>query len=244
VRILIVDDEPLARQRLRSQLQEIDAGVVVAEADNGISALEEVAAADADIVLLDIRMPGMDGLETARHLTRLPRPPHVIFTTAYDEHALAAFETQALAYLVKPIRTERLREALTRAALIDAGRQSIAQQQPDGLGRRQHVSAMVGGALRLMPLNEVVYFQADQGYVSAVSAQSQLLLEESLRSLEDEFSDRFVRIHRNALVNIEHVAGLHKQSDGNVVVVFKDCPAQLVVSRRLLTGVRKRLRDS
>lgn len=241
--ILIVDDEPLARQRLRSQLEDLGIGVVIGEADNGLSALSQAAELNPEVVLLDVRMPGMDGLEAARHLGRLPKPPHIIFTTAYDEHALAAFETQALAYLLKPVRSERLHEALTRAVMLSAGREIMTVEVPIDLGRRRHVSALVAGALRLMPLSEVVYFRADQGYVSAVSATTRLLLEESLRSLEDEFGDAFVRVHRNALVNLDQVEGLHKDAGGNFVVAFKAREERLVVSRRLVAGVRKRLRS-
>jgi len=243
MKILIVDDEPLARQRLRWQVEDLNCGEVVAEADNVVAAIEQAEAVIPDVVLLDVRMPGMDGLEAARHLARLDKPPLVIFTTAYDEHALAAFETQALAYLLKPVRSERLSEALQRAVMMRAGREIVVAGSSDGLGRRRHVSAMVGGSLRLMPLSTIFYFQADQGYVSAVSDNTRLLLEESLRSLEEEFSDDFARVHRNALVNLNKLEGLRKDDEGNNVVVFNGCDDRLVVSRRLLAGVRKRLRS-
>ena len=242
MKILIVDDEPLARRRLSSQIADLGAGDVVGEADNGITALAEVAARQPDVVLLDVRMPGMDGLETARHLRRLPAPPVIIFTTAYDEHALAAFESQALDYLLKPVRSERLREALRRAEMFSAGREVMSVPRIP-LGRRRHVSAIVGGTLRLMPIADVIYFQADQGYVSAVAADSQLLIEDSLRALEDEFVDEFVRIHRNALVQRAHVRALDKDTSGNVVVVLNGRSERLMVSRRLLGQVRKRLRS-
>lgn len=242
MRILIVDDEPLARRRLSSQIADLGVGEVVGEADNGIAALAEVAAQHPDVVLLDVRMPGMDGLEAARHLRRLPAPPVIIFTTAYDEHALAAFESQALDYLLKPVRSERLREALRRAEMFTAGREVLAEEPRGALGRRRHVSAIVGGTLRLMPIADVMYFHADEGYVSAVAADSWLLIEDSLRALEDEFGDDFVRIHRNALVQRAHVRALDKDASGNVVVVFDARAERLVVSRRLLSQVRKRLR--
>lgn len=241
--ILIVDDEPLARQRLRWQLDDLRLGVVVGEADTGLAALEQAAALKPDVVLLDVRMPGMDGLEAAGHLARLDKPPLVIFTTAYDEHALAAFEKQALAYLLKPVRSERLQEAIERAEMMCAGRELLRSPAPDLPGQRRHVSAMVAGNLRLLSLDDIFYFQADQGYVSAVADNDRLLLEDSLRSLEEEFSERFARVHRNALVNLSRVEGLHKDTDGNTVVAFNGCPDRLVVSRRLLAGVRKRLRS-
>ncbi len=241
--VLIVDDEPLARRRLVSMLEELGAGTVVGEADNGLAALAETERLAPDVVLLDVRMPGMDGLEAARHLASLPRPPLVIFTTAYDEHALAAFEARAIAYLLKPVRGEKLGEALERARHLRAGREAYDDAARGALGQRRHVSAMVGGNLRLMPLDEVIYFQADQGYVSAIAARDRLLLEESLRALEEEFGDEFVRVHRNALVNVAHVEGLRRDEDGNSVVVFDALEDRPVVSRRLLSAVRKRLRQ-
>ncbi|MGE0482520.1 MAG: LytR/AlgR family response regulator transcription factor [Gammaproteobacteria bacterium] len=243
MRILVVDDEPLARRRLCSQLAELGYEDVVGEAADGLEALAAVAAHGPDLVLLDVRMPGMDGLEAARHLARLEVPPLVVFTTAYDEHALAAFETHAVDYLLKPIRTERLGEALLRAAQLRVGRQALAPAVAAIPGQRRHVSAVVGGALRLLPIAEVVYFQADQGYVSAVSPGSRLLIEDSLRALEEEFGEQFVRVHRNALVNPTEVKALERDAEGNTVVVFQRLPERLLVSRRLLGAVRKRLRE-
>ncbi len=244
MRVLIVDDEPLARQRLVAQLGELGFGADIDEAENGLAALARLDVTTPDVVLVDVRMPAMDGLETARHLARLERPPAIIFTTAYDDHALAAFESQALAYLLKPVRSEKLAEALERARLLHAGREAVATPQIEELGSRTHVSAVVGGNLRLLAVREVCYFQADQGYVSAVSATTNLLLEESLRVLEEEFGGLFVRIHRNALVNTAHVDSLRKDVGGNTAVVFKNLDQTLIVSRRLLAGVRKRLRKA
>ena len=243
MRILVVDDEPLARRRLSSQGEDLGIGEIVGEAENGTNALEMVAVCQPDVVLLDVRMPEMDGLEAARHMRRLPSPPAVVFTTAYDDHALAAFEIQALDYLLKPVRSERLHDALKRAEMLVAGRKLLDWDPDSAVGRRQHVSAVVGDSLRLLPVKDVVYLQADQGYVSAVSGDTRLLIEDSLRSLEEEFSDCFVRIHRGALVQPAHVRGLEKDASGNTVVVFEACPDRLVVSRRLLGQVRKRLRD-
>ena len=242
MKILIVDDEPLARRRLASQIDDLAAGEVVGEADDGIACLAAIARLVPDVVLLDVRMPGMDGLEVARHLRLLEQPPIVIFTTAYDQHALAAFETHALDYLLKPVRSERLREALHRAASLCLAREVLAEQTASALGHRRHVSAIVGGALRLLPVTEILYFHADQGYVSAVAVNAQLLIEDSLSALEAEFTADFVRIHRNALVQAAHVRGLERDGDGNVSVVFEARPEKLLVSRRLLAQVRKRLR--
>jgi two-component system, LytTR family, response regulator AlgR len=241
MKILVVDDEPLARRRLCAQIGDLGIGSVVGEAEHGVAALEQTGLLAPDVVLLDVRMPGMDGLEAARHLARLEVPPAVIFTTAYDEHALAAFDAQAMAYLLKPVRSERLREALERAALLSAGRQALAA---DALpGRRRHVSAVVGGHLRLLGVHEINYFQADEGFVSAVAPGTRLLIEDSLRSLEEEFAASFVRVHRNALVNLAAVKALERDAEGNGVIVFHALPERLLVSRRLLVAVRKRLRE-
>ena len=242
MRILIVDDEPLARRRLASQIDDLAIGEVVGEADDGLACLAAIKDLAPEVVLLDVRMPGMDGLEVARHLRNLSAPPIVIFTTAYDQHALAAFESHALDYLLKPVRSERLRDALQRAETLRLGREVLAEQAPTALGRRRHVSAVVGGALRLMPVSDVLYFQADQGYVSAVSKHTSLLLKDSLRALEDEFAADFVRIHRNALLAPAHVRGLERDAEGNISVVLQGRPERLLVSRRLIAQVRKRLR--
>ncbi|MEQ8496966.1 MAG: LytTR family DNA-binding domain-containing protein, partial [Gammaproteobacteria bacterium] len=189
---------------------------------------------------LDVRMPGMDGLEAAQHLAKLAAPPAVVFTTAYDEHALAAFEARAVDYLLKPVRRERLAAALERATVLRAGH--VALTPLDTRGERRHVSAVIGGSLRLLPVAEVVYFQADHGYVSAVAAGERLLIEDTLRALEEEFAAELVRVHRNALVNRAAVKGLERDAEGNTVVVFHAVPERLLVSRRLLGTVRRSLR--
>lgn len=242
MRILVVDDEPLARRRLCGQLADLAMGDVVGEADTGVSALDAVEALRPDVVLLDVRMPDMDGIEAARHLRRLPRPPVVIFTTAYDEHALAAFETQALDYLLKPVRSERLGEALRRAAMLTAGREILNVPATPASGRRRHVSALIGGHLRLLPVADILYFQAEQRYVSAVAATTTLLIEDPLRALEAEFEEDFVRIHRSTLVAPAHVRALEKDAAGNLMVVLAARPERLLVSRRLFSQVRRRLR--
>lgn len=240
-RLLVVDDEPLARERLRQLLAEPGGEDVVGEAGSGLEALAACEALQPDIVLLDIRMPGMDGLETARHLACLPRPPAVIFTTAYDEHALAAFDTHAVDYLLKPVRRERLQAALQRARLLTApGLAGIAQIR--GSAPRTHFSASSKGGLRVVPLPDVLYLQADQGYVTVRHRHGELLIEDSLRALEDEFGASFLRIHRNTLVAFAQVAGLEREADGNFSIRLRECAERLPVSRRLVGEVRRALR--
>ena len=241
MKILIVDDEPLARARLRSLLLELNVGDVVAEAGNGVTALDAVAEVQPELVLLDIRMPGMDGLEAASHLNKLDKPPAVVFTTAYEDHALAAFEANAVDYLLKPIRRERLRSALAKA-------RSLTRAQLDELadadaGARTHLSATLQGNLKLVPVSQVRFLRAEHKYVTARFPDGELVLDESLTQLEAEFAERFLRVHRNALVATAHVRGLQRDNEGRTCIVFDGIDEQVEVSRRLLASVRKVLKS-
>ncbi len=241
MRVLIVDDEPPARHRLAALLAELRTGDVISEAADGRQALELVTSDRPDVLLLDIRMPGMDGLEVAGHLAALDNPPAVIFTTAYDQHALQAFEARALDYLLKPVRRDRLREALERV-----GR--FTRPQLAGLGNgdnaaRTHISATMHGNLTLVPVDDVRFFQADQKYVTVAHPGGQVLIEESLKALEVEFGERFLRVHRNALVAVRHVMALERGEDGRHMVRLKGVEQTLEISRRLLAPVKKRLKE-
>jgi two-component system response regulator AlgR len=241
--ILIADDEPLARDRLRSLLGDHADVVVVGEAGNGREAMDAVERLRPDVVLLDIAMPVMDGLETAHHLGRFDQPPAIVFCTAYDEHALSAFEAAAVDYLVKPVRAERLAAALERARRYVASRPNTAR--PPELPRskpRSHLSARLRGSLRLIPVAEIVYLQADEKYVSVHHAHGEDLIEESLKSLEIEFGDRFMRIHRNCLVAAGALTELRRGADGQAHVVLRGVTTPLEVSRRCLPMLRDRLR--
>ncbi len=240
MKILVVDDEPPARQRLVALVAELALGEVVGEASNGTEALLLSEDRRPDVLLLDIRMPGMDGLEVAAHLGALDAPPAVIFTTAYDSHALAAFEAHAVDYLLKPIRRERLKAAVGKAA-------RLTQAQLEGLRgpkrqARTHIGARMHGNIQLMPVDQVRYFQADQKYVTVRLPGGQVLIEEPLKALEKEFGERFLRIHRNALVAIAYVEALERTQNGGYRVKLKDVDEGLEVSKRLVASVRKRLR--
>lgn len=238
MKCLVVDDEPLARQRL---VRLLDASVecdVCGEAGNGEQTLQEVQQLQPDLVLLDIRMPGMDGLETARHLAQLENPPAVVFTTAYGDHALEAFETQAVDYLLKPIHPARLQQALEKARRLSQAQLQKLQQADVG-GSRTHLCARNRGNLELIPVTEIVYLQADNKYVTVRSRNRQILIEESLKSLEEEFAGGFLRIHRNALVAVASIRGLEKDAEGHCCVVLDGVDERLEVSRRLLPEVRK-----
>lgn len=242
MKILIVDDEPLARQRLRDLLSELEDMEVCGEASNGREALESCETMQPDVVLMDIRMPVMDGLEAARHLSLCEQPPAVIFVTAYDQHALAAFETHAAGYLVKPIRLARLQEVLQRLPRLNRAQLDSVQKQAAGTAARSHLCIRQRGRLQLVPVKDVLYFLAEQKYVTACLHNGEVLLEESLKNLEQEFEDSFVRIHRNALIARSQLAGLDKRKDDQVVVLLRDTDRQLDVSRRHVPGLRKLLR--
>lgn len=242
MRILIVDDEAPARLRLRSVLQAIGGAEVVGEASNGEEALRQVVEHNPDVVLLDIRMPGMDGLECARHLASLATPPAVIFTTAYDRFAIDAFEAQATDYLVKPVRKERLEAALERARRPNAA-QKAALSKSDGQRRRQ-ICARVRDSLRLIDVDNIYYFRADQKYVTVRHTGGEVLIEDSLKSLEEEFGDLFTRIHRNALVATGRIGALEKDANGHFHVRIREIDELLEVSRRLVPEVRKLIRAS
>ena len=239
--MLIVDDEPPARERLHSLLAEIADTEVAGEATNGREALERTHALNPDVVLLDVRMPGMDGLETARHLNVLEEPPAIIFTTAYDQYAVQAFEAHAVGYLLKPVRQEQLAAALTRAGrLTRAQLQRLAAAEAGE--RRSHIAARHRDGLRLIPLEEVQYFLADQKYTTVRHVKGEDLIEDSLRLLESEFGTSFVRIHRNALIGVKYLERIERNAEGQYLVHLRGVPAPLQVSRRMAGELKERFR--
>jgi two-component system response regulator AlgR len=243
LRALIVDDEAPARDRLRRMLGELEDVAVVGEAANGVDALARCASLDPDIVLLDVRMPGMDGIEAARHLGALEEPPAVIFTTAYDEYALAAFETQAVGYLLKPVRREKLARAIRHAARV-AGPQLARLADQAQLGRRRsQICARLGEQLKLVPVADVLYFTAGQKYVTMRHHAGRDLIDESLRALETEFAPDFVRIHRNSLVARQYVSAVERTAEGQLLLRFKLCDDVLPVSRRNAAEALRQIRS-
>jgi len=238
LRVLVVDDEPLARERLSHLVEELPAVELAGVAASGEEALLLAGRLRPEVVLLDIRMPGMDGLETAHHLARMPEPPAVIFTTAFDQHALAAFDAQAAGYLLKPVRQDKLQEALERAR-----RPTRAQlaRIAEGTGEaRTRIAVRARDELRLIPVEDIVCFIAEQKYTTLRHLAGEELIEESLRSLEEEFAERFVRVHRNSLVAVAHIEGIERDDDGHQSVRLRG-GAMLPVSRRLATEVLRRV---
>ena len=242
LRVLIVDDEPPARERLRSMLAEAGEFDVAGEAGNGEQAIDLVDKLTPDIVLLDVRMPGIDGLEVARHLAAMPEPPAVIFTTAFDEYALQAFDSEAVAYLLKPIRAEKLRAALAKAARLTRPQLlqvATAAREP---ANRSHIGVRGRDGLKLIPVEEVFYFHADQKYTTVKHQKGEDLIEDSLKTLEEEFSASFVRIHRNALVNTRYLERIARDASGQHFVHLRGLPDALEVSRRMAGDLKDRFR--
>lgn len=242
MKILITDDEPLARERLRSLIDELDEGSVIGEAADGKEALQQCDHLQPDVLLLDIRMPGMDGIEAAQHLANLERPPAVIFTTAYGDHALAAFEAHAVDYLLKPIRKARLQEALQKAQQLNRAQLQSLQLGDESSVMRSHISARVRESIELIPIEEVLYFRADQKYVAVRHLHGEVLIEESLKSLEQEFAPLILRIHRNTLILKEYISVLTKDGDGRPLLMLRDCDEQLAISRRHLREIKQLLK--
>lgn len=247
MRVVIVDDEPLARERLKRLLQEFPGYEVVGEADNGEAALDVIDDEEPDLVLLDIRMGGIDGLQVGRQLAEMDVPPAVIFTTAYSEHALSAFDASAQAYLLKPIRIEKLREALQRVR--KPTRAHKPQAQPGGEAKslkREFILATTRDGLIRVPTQEVVYFLADQKYTTVAHLHGEVLIEESLKTLEEDLQPQFLRIHRKALVNTNFIASLERDRHGEQHhwLKMKHASQSLPVSRRRLAEVRRFLTET
>ena len=247
LQVVIVDDEAPARNRMRDVLADCATAVPLAiagEAASGHEALDLLASLHADVVLLDIRMPEMDGIELAQHLQKLERPPAVIFTTAYDAYAIRAFELHAVDYLLKPIRAARLREALARV-------RSSPPPTPPALRElqreaRAYLSAQERGKVHLIPAGDIIFLKAELKYVTVRTAHREFLIEESLTRLEQEYSERFVRVHRNCLVARAAIRGFERQSgedgengDGHWAVLLENCEEKIAISRRQQHIVRE-----
>jgi two-component system response regulator AlgR len=246
LRILIVDDEAPARHRLRDVLTDCASELsvdVVGEAENGLDALDQVQRQTVDAVLLDIRMPGMDGLECAAHLNRLTTPPAIIFSTAFDAYACQAFELNAVDYLLKPVRADRLVRALSRAHRLNAG--ALDQLREVYPKARTHLSVNEKGRIVLIPVDDILYLKAELKYVTVRTAAREFLIEESLTRLESEFADAFLRIHRNCLVasaRIREIGKLPGEDDGHFLRL-DGLDERLMVSRRQYSALRERMKS-
>lgn len=248
MKVLIVDDEKPARDRLSRILADEPGYELVGEAANGHEALQLAADTAPDIVLLDIRMPGMQGIETAQHLNGMDRAPAVVFTTAYDEYAIDAFEARAIGYVLKPVRRSRLLEALEQASRLARGTLREAAGEANLDAPRRHVCAQAHGELKLIPVGTVVCFRADRKYVSVDHDGGHDLIDDSLKALEAEFGDRFVRIHRSALINVDRIERIEKNREGRSRIVLRAGShvgsKEPIISRRHVAEVRRRLKES
>lgn len=243
MKVLICDDEPLAVERL-SRLVSKMGHEVVATAHHGQDALEQARLHQPDVILLDIQMPGMNGLVCAEQLSQLNPRPAIVFCTAYDQHALEAFKSQAQAYLLKPIDPAELEQALKQLTQLTQA-QLNALPNPELLQdlktQRHQIAAKTYRGVELIPVENIYYFLADQKYVTIRHKKGSVLIDETLKELETEFADQFIRIHRNALVSIAYLDGLELVSSGQYQVRLRGLDERLSVSRRHLSTLRERI---
>ena len=243
MKILIVDDEQLARERLKDLISESDGSHSIREAGNGLIALDVVEEWNPDLVLLDIRMPVMDGMEAAYHMANRVPQPAVVFTTAYQDHAIEAFETNAADYLLKPIHRERLQQSIEKARVLNRARITLLRDNDPGVQARTHLSTSNLGKIELIPVAEICFLKAEQKYVMVGWRGRETLIDDSLKSLEAEFSDRFLRIHRNALIALAFVEAFTRDRDGKYRVRLRGVKEELAVSRRHLRDVRRVMKN-
>jgi two-component system, LytTR family, response regulator AlgR len=240
LKILIADDEAPARNRMRDLLSEIENVAVVAEAKNGKEAMDLALQTKPDLMLLDIRMPVMDGIEAAQHAQKIEPKPHIIFTTAYDAYAIKAFDLNAIDYLLKPIRLERLQTAINKAHALQPNIHEALRALKKA---RTHLSIHERGRVLLVPIETIIFLRAELKYVTVRTAEREYLIEESLTNLEAEFSEQFIRLHRNSLVAPQFITGYEKrQNEANEqqwVAVLKGIPETVAVSRRQQHLVRE-----
>ena len=241
MKYLVVDDEHLARTRLHELIKRVAPDAEVIEAENGEQAIDMYEEHQPQLVLVDIRMPGIGGIELAYHLSSLDPPPAVIFTTAHNEYALQAFDANAIDYLLKPIQLERLKRALNKA-------EPLTSQQSDALGEgeeeRTHIAVREKGRLKLIALSDIGFFKAENKYVIVKSREGEYLINETLNQLEKNLGEEFVRIHRNALISTRYLEGMEKVDIDKWQVFFREFDEKLEVSRRQKPIIRNWLRKT
>ena len=240
LKLLIADDEAPARNRMRDLLNDIEDVAVVAEAKNGKEAIDLALQTKPDLMLLDIRMPVMDGIEAAQHAQKIEPKPHIIFTTAFDAYAIKAFDLNAIDYLLKPIRLERLQTAINKAHALKPAQ--IAALKP--LQKtRTHLSIHERGRVLLVPIETIIYLRAELKYITVRTVEREYLIEESLTNLEAEFGERFIRLHRNCLVAPPFIAGyekrLNQDNEAQWVALLKGINETVTISRRQQHLVRQ-----
>ncbi|WP_182405869.1 LytTR family DNA-binding domain-containing protein [Psychrobacter sp. GP33] len=242
MRIVVCDDEPLARERLARIVQE-SGHKVVAQAMTGLEAITAVKMHQPDVILLDIRMPEMDGVRCAIALNELENPPAIIFVTAYDHYAIVAFKTNAIGYLLKPANKDELLEALGKARNLNAAQLNGIRKLEDPTARplREHITARTHRGVELIKLTDIYYCTADQKYVKVRHKNGVVLIDDTLKDLEQEFGDQLFRVHRNAIINLSYLDFLETVDSGQYQVRFKGLDETLAVSRRHLPSLREKI---
>ena len=239
--VLIADDDPLARERIRRLVEAVPGYRVCGEAADGDSCLKQVAELEPDILLLDIRMPGMDGMEAASRLSQLANPPALIFCTAYDHYAIQAFDVQAIAYLLKPVRKEALAEALARAGRVN--RVQLQALNGQAAHSQEQLAVRTHRGTELIDLSEILYCEADQKYVTIHHARGETVCDYTLKELENSYPSTLLRIHRNTLVGVRFIQALRRTPDGHNLVALREGRGELPVSRRHASNVRQWLQE-
>ncbi|NMT63246.1 LytR/AlgR family response regulator transcription factor [Marinobacter orientalis] len=239
--VLIADDEPLARERIRRLVEALPAYEVCGEAADGEEVLTKIAQQGPDILLLDIRMPGMDGMEAAERIAALEAPPAIIFCTAYDHYAIQAFDVHAVAYLLKPVRREALAEALKRAGRVNRVQlQALAGQD---IGTPEQLAIRTHRGTELIDIRGILYCEADQKYVTIHHVRGETVTDYTLKELENAYPQHLLRIHRHTLVGVRFIQALLRNGDGQNAIDLTDNHGRLPVSRRHTASVRQWLKQ-
>ena len=235
LKILIIDDEAPARNRLRRMLSEVPDTQIAGEAASSADALQLIPSVQPDVLLLDISMPGLSGMGLAQLLQKQGEAPAIIFCTAWSDQAVEAFECDAVDYLVKPVRAERLELALKKARrFLD----SLRTDTSDSFLR-----STLGGKVTLLPMSAVIFLSAEDKYTTVTHQDGETVINQSLLDLENEHPDILVRIHRGTLVSKKRIRGLEKSPDGRHFLQLDGCESCPQVSRRNLPAIRKLIRE-